>query len=444
MVNNPVLLLLDRGFYHFETQLLPVARKLNELHGIDSVLVTFNPEDFDFDKFHELKDISFITLENKILKNCINSKTVELNEIEKAGSHRTLLKILFVVPKRIKTLWHWRKRAVELLDNVKPSAILLQKINREEVPFLLKIAKRRGIPTVALQTNWGAIYRTSKKDHSWSLDYRKILSKLYRIYIHFIDYIVHALLLTPIELSDPNRIRTKGKVDLFCIEDEWFRQGYIKNGYNPQNIVVTGDPASDSFNTEYKNFSPQKNTDIRKQIHTPVNAKVLLFLLTNGKHFSQTQQNIRLKRLEDVLNYLNQSYPEHYVWLSVHPRDNSIDYEGLSQSFRRLRIINTTIHAVYLSADIVLTEGSRSILYAHWAHKPAAIYSLTKDEAAAHASRVFKTKLYEVPEEIGDWFDQCKHKESNFSYLSWTYCKDGMCSERIVNSLIFSSNKSET
>ncbi|MDC0308927.1 hypothetical protein OAL38_00620 [bacterium] len=431
-----ILLVTDR-FYHFETNLLPIARKLYERYGVSSVLLMFkNPPDF-INKFKTLKDIPFISLEDKDSGSSLHPTHSKQDNCDNSPRIRPIwLKALSVIPKRMRSVGRSRRIARELLDTVQLSAIIFQKGNKEEVPFLVKLARTRGIKTVAIQTNPDAIYRYhGKQTKRWNG--KEILQTLLRYGLHFIDCIAYAVLLTPINFFDLRHHWTKGNVDLFCIENEWFRQGYIKNGCSPDKIVVTGSPEADSFLAEHKNFTPEAKAKKRKSLKTLDGEPVLLLVMTNGKHFNQTERIIRRERIEELLAFININHPTLKIWLSVHPQEDQCDYKIFQQSFKRIQVVGDASFSLFLSSDIVITEGSTSIFLAQWINKPSAIYNmLTPDAEGWHAARAsynYKTTLLDNPTSVSCWIDKDLNNNFDKCGLDWSYCQDGRACERIAD-----------
>ena len=156
---NYVLLLLDRGYYHYHDTLRPIASELFNSHGISSKLITFRVDQFhcphrskiDLDDFVELQ-YNFCK-EHQGFENSIDNLFRSQNLFYKS------LKPIFYLVRRFKHHLNWRYRAEEILNCYKPIAIITHKTNREEIPYLLGKSKYRNIPTFAVNSNTDGLYR---------------------------------------------------------------------------------------------------------------------------------------------------------------------------------------------------------------------------------------------------------------------------------------------
>jgi hypothetical protein len=438
MCNKVALLVLDRGFYHFQNVLWPIAKKLHENLKLDSVLVTFSPTECNLEKLLDLKNSEFLKLDTTI---STESKQGEISEAarrqremaqQKRLSRPFIIKLASFIPARITEILHWKKRAKDLLELYKPCVILMQKGNREEVPFLISEAKKRGVATIALQTNWGAIKAIEENTNAGSsikfID--RLDAWLQRWVIHGIDLVIHFVLSTPIKIGDHGRIKTKGSAQIFAIESDMFCLPYMQNGVKKQQLIVTGAPESDDFFRIGRRISKNDSEEIRNHFDIPLNADILMFNLTNGLHFTQAIQEKRSRRLTECLNFLNQEFPDLYIWLSVHPRDNARNYESIVSVTPRLRIVEETSPEMYFSSTLMVSEGSTSVMYSEWAGKPTAIYPLVPAHGE-QAAQVFQLKNLRNLDDLANWIVTTLSSNSPKSSIKWISCMDGRACDRI-------------
>jgi hypothetical protein len=437
---RPALFVFEGGGYHFRTVLLPLALEGHRRFGMPAVVVTSDPADIP----DEIAGSDFISVSDQVVPDCFKPFRKQTNGATGSSrSNNRLVRMTRSLVADVRKFAFWKRRAAALLDAHIPRAVFLQTGNYFEVPFLLQAARERGIPTIALQSNFSpdaheALLAASFED---SIKHLSPLKRSVALRIRTFQRTLERVLYRTFGVRGAlNGVRTKGEVTFFAVENDVYRDQYLNNGQRGEQLVVTGAPEDDLLSSYRERMKdPAARAEARRSLHLQPDRWLAAVFLANGPAlWSAAGGRGRYEAsLRQMLSALSTA-PDVSVVIKVHPRELISNYNFLLEQGSDIQLLQFCDgHLLTAVADFVITDGSAVARWPMCVDTPSVILNLTANPLARAAAQVFGEEMLTKPGELEERVSQLRrdgasahinHKRPLFRKYA-----DGHACERILN-----------
>jgi hypothetical protein len=303
----------------------------------------------------------------------------------------------------------WREQAISLLDQYNPDAIFVWKGYNDEVPWLVKYAKRRRIPvlfvgemtTVFGFSHYTLLFRRRQAGTIASLTqgapwYRRVLLRLGIS----LDPRLESLVYKALGVWDwkPNLVAMPGATHLSSNEligRELGRLGF-------RSVIATGVPEQDElFELRQRYLDPAIAKADRNALGVADKEHLIVFALENFPALRSELPSERVQELiKDVLDACLR-LPGVKVIVKVHPRDDLNNYDPIAQSYPEVSVTQShDTSQLAALADGFLAHGTTAVSLAVSARRPAFIVDFLGHWICDAIHRAYGVPKVTTPEEL--------------------------------------------
>ena len=287
----------------------------------------------DFNK--KLENLLALLLESDEFKNSLSYDGISLYKILKKDFVELMHSFkTYVSPTFVET-------AKRILDEIKPSVIVMHDEYGTLQLCIIKEASKRKIPTIAVQHG--------------------VNTETWISYVH-----------NPEHINGKNPHLNFPIPDHLCVWSENAKSNLIKYGNFPSSVpIVTGDPKTDFLSDALKNFDSQK---IMSSMGIPYNKKIILFA-------TQTLSNLEEKSLITNSIFKAMSNLENsFLIIKAHPNESNLSYyEKIAKKFdvkNFLILQSQNLYELIFVSDVVIVPYSTVGIEAMRIRKPVIAMNL--------------------------------------------------------------------
>lgn len=388
--SNRVLYLYWGSHEQFKTILYPIAELANQKYAEEAIIATVKT-----DTFHSvIEPQSWLRVHH--YDPIVLKKKYQLH-------NKLLTKLIGFLKYEVRIKRYWLEQARNLIDIYNPRAIIVRAAFCREVPFVMKLARKRGIPTffigqINVTFGFKQLSKLKKRnqysDTSSSLEGKHYREK-FKIFVYSLlhKYLEKCLYLSMgIYKSNENSPHVYF-TDYHLLPNQKYKHELIRLGGYPKKLVVLGLSEEDRLHQLQNDFSC---SELRRQYFQDLglddNKRVVLFALEN---FPALSGELSPSDVQDIINATIStvlSFSEVQLIVKIHPRDNPQNYSWIKERYPAVRLVTEIdILMSVMIADIVIVHGSTVVNFAMLARKPTIIvnfknYWLCKSVAEGYAA----------------------------------------------------------
>ena len=363
LVNLPLkkTILFHSSYFEVLKVYVPFIESLSIKHKI-FVFSSCLPFGSDEEKCKDLLKVK--NIQGVVVK---SSNPVDVEQIGKRTKLNPLQMVLF--------LFKEKKAARKLIKEVKPDVIIVGADTREFEKYLIEEGHRKRIPSICFHWSLGPItvraFEENKKEllikdslkNSTKNDF--FLKKLFQVPIKIIGRLLK--LNTPIY----SKCFGGGNASILTAIGNGSKEFFSSMNIDKGKIRVIGHPLFE--NIYYNKFNNYVDENFFDLIGIKKNSNFMLYCtgyLKPGYYKYITKEKLFLEREKKVKALLNSSN-DHYIIIKSHPREDTNEFQSLSDISDRVKIISDIdSNDLILKCDLLLTRASTTATYAIMHKKP--------------------------------------------------------------------------
>lgn len=355
----------------FKEKLYPIAEAAHQQFGVKAVVVTSNWRTFP----PELLENDWLKLHHfdEAIEHGLNNKKELLNQI---GGYF----LRHLDDKRF-----WRCQARNLMEKYSPTAIFIWKPYFQEVPWLIKLARQRGINSLFIgEYNITFGYKHIREMHRRN----KIISAmnsatghlLYKKLLIFggvyFDSWVESLIYKCMGIWDWKKTPiTVPAATYHLVSNEMYREELLRLGAKGTKIIATGVAEQDElFKLRQKYLCIEEVQKERNLLKIGEKDRLIVFALENfpalRTELPEVEVNDMIRRvISECLTFATVK-----VIIKIHPRDSIDNYVWVNDEYPDVQLLQryetTKLAAI---ADVFLVHGTTSVSMPLAINRPALI-----------------------------------------------------------------------
>ncbi len=387
------LFIFEGAVDNFTNYLLDIAIAENKINNKRAIILTSHISD-------ELRSL------------VLRYPFMELSSIETPNEFKVFYKNKLDIIKSIKRIFlsqfYFKKKAIQAIKVHTPKVIYIQKGNYGEVPYLVEIAKKNKITTVALQSSYCSFGLYSLLDN---FIYRNKSKNIYHYYLIKFSYKIidfYNILIKYIQgVKNFEERNNRGGVDLYFVDNKKFALYYSIYGQNPESIENVGVPEDDILYRRYLT-STQEDT--------------IGLILSNGPAVWLNCGKYKyIDNLRFLINFLKISGIRFRV--KLHPSDSIFNYQNIDNFTNYVETIDT--FQLISECKLIITNGGSTTRYPGLIGKQCIVYPLD-NYIGKKSADFFEVPYISNPKVIVELFKTINNKNKNIFI-------DGNATYRIIN-----------